>query len=85
LYVACLKGQRLWRIPIREDGRLGRPQSLLVGKYGRLRHVAAAPDGSLWVLTSNRDGRGDPVATDDRILRLDPTSLAAASAAWAEP
>lgn len=78
LYVACLKGQRLWRIPIRRDGGLGRPQSLLVAKYGRLRHVAVAPDGSLWVLTSNRDGRGDPVPADDRILRLDPASVAGA-------
>jgi glucose/arabinose dehydrogenase len=79
LYVACLKGERLWRIPIHDDGRLGRPESLLVGKYGRLRHVAVAPDGSLWVLTSNRDGRGHPVAADDRILRLDPATLVSPS------
>ncbi len=75
IYVACLKGERLWRIPIAGDGTLGRPQSLLVGQYGRLRHVAVGPDGSLWLLTSNRDGRGDPVAADDRLLRLDPKAL----------
>ncbi|MDP9239816.1 MAG: PQQ-dependent sugar dehydrogenase [Actinomycetota bacterium] len=75
IYVACLRGERLWWMPIHTDGKLGRPQSLLVGQYGRLRHVAVAPDGSLWVLTSNRDGRGDPVAADDRLLRLDPRAL----------
>jgi hypothetical protein len=29
-----------------------------------------APDNTLWVLTSNRDGRGDPVTSDDRVLRV---------------
>jgi glucose/arabinose dehydrogenase len=40
--------------------------------YGRLRDVREAPDGTLYVLTSNQDGRGSPAATDDRILRIVP-------------
>jgi glucose/arabinose dehydrogenase len=69
LYVAALQGRCLYRIPI--DGtRLGRPARLLTNRFGRLRTVARAPDGSLWVTTSNRDGRGSPRAGDDRIVRV---------------
>jgi glucose/arabinose dehydrogenase len=66
VWVACLRGQRLYRIGTDGTGA----ETLLRGEHGRLRHVAAAPDGSMWVLTSNHDGRGDPVDGDDRILRL---------------
>jgi glucose/arabinose dehydrogenase len=47
-------------------------EPLLEGRYGRLRTVVEGPDGALYILTSNRDGRGAPVAEDDRILRLTP-------------
>jgi glucose/arabinose dehydrogenase len=70
LWVAALRGQRLWRVPLDGSGGAGEPEALYEGDFGRLRTAERAPDGSLWVLTSNRDGRGDPVAADDRILRL---------------
>ena len=70
LYVAALRGRRLWQVPLDGSGGAGTPRALLEGEFGRLRAAAQAPDGSLWLLTSNRDGRGDPVDEDDRILRL---------------
>jgi glucose/arabinose dehydrogenase len=71
LWAASLRGQRLWRIPVNEDGTIEQPQDYFVGDYGRLRTVVAAPNGNLWLSTSNRDGRGDPAPRDDRILEID--------------
>jgi glucose/arabinose dehydrogenase len=70
LWMASLRGERLWRVPVRADGSIGKPQDFFVGGYGRLRTVVVAPNGDLWVSTSNRDGRGTPAAADDRILRV---------------
>ena len=72
LYVAALRGERLWAVPLDGRGGVGRPTALLDGTHGRLRTVVAAPDGGLWVSTSNRDGRGDVRDGDDRILRIVP-------------
>jgi glucose/arabinose dehydrogenase len=47
-------------------------QKLFEGTYGRLRAIAVGPDGSVYLGTSNRDGRGSPAAADDRILRVRP-------------
>lgn len=66
LYVAALRGERLWTVPL--GG--GDPEAQLSGRYGRLRTVAVAPDGALWLTTSNTDGRGDVRDGDDRILRF---------------
>lgn len=45
-------------------------ESLLKNKYGRLRDVYEGKDGSIYIATSNRDGRGNPNLSDDKILRL---------------
>ena len=68
---ACLRGQQLRRLELR-DGHVVRDVPALAGRSGRLRTVVNAPDGSLYALTSNRDGRGTPRAGDDRILRIEP-------------
>jgi glucose/arabinose dehydrogenase len=69
LWAGALNGERLWEVPVTASGT-GKPQGWFVGDYGRLRTVVRAPDGNLWVTTSNRDGRGQPAPGDDRILEI---------------
>ena len=47
-------------------------RALRQGEFGRLRDVVAGPDGTIWVLTNNTDGRGQPREGDDRLLQLTP-------------
>ncbi|MGP4093363.1 PQQ-dependent sugar dehydrogenase [Nonomuraea sp. KM90] len=73
LWVGALRGARLWQIPLGEDGSAGTPAAHFTDRYGRLRAVTASPDGTLWVGTSNKDGRGSPRPGDDRILSVPPS------------
>lgn len=41
------------------------------GRYGRFRDVVVGPDDKLYLLTSNRDGRGSPLPGDDKIYQLE--------------
>ncbi len=70
IWMVGLRGQRLWRIPLKGTEASADPQSFLDEKYGRLRTVIAAGGDRLWVTTSNTDGRGAPKEGDDRILEL---------------
>ncbi|WP_230684758.1 PQQ-dependent sugar dehydrogenase [Cellulomonas sp. JZ18] len=71
LWIACLRGTRLYRATITADGALTDVQSLLQGTYGRLRTVEPSADGGLWVTTSTR-GDKDSVAnnSDERVLKV---------------
>ncbi len=71
LLVAALSGEELLTISLNEDGtKVNRIESWLKGEFGRLREVIQAEDGSIYLTTSNMDGRGDPHAADDKIIRL---------------
>lgn len=71
LWMASLRGERLWRIQLNGD-QAQKPTDWFIGDHGRMRTVEVAPDGRLWVTTSNTDGRADPTQGDDRILVIDP-------------
>jgi quinoprotein glucose dehydrogenase len=80
LFVAVLRESALIRITLAREGKSFRASRVerWFGKGeeskqpGRLRDVVVGPDGHLYVLTSNRDGRGSPRPGDDTIYRLDP-------------
>jgi glucose/arabinose dehydrogenase len=75
LFVATLRGTHLLRLTVDTGSRRVTGQErLLEDTFGRLRDVISGPDGSLYFCTNNRDGRGNPVAADDRVLRLVPAS-----------
>ena len=57
-FLGALQGECLFAVPL--DGEdAGKPKAYFGGEHGRIRSVATAPDGALWVTTSNTDGRGD--------------------------
>ncbi len=71
VFMAGLRGERLWQIDTDAGRMRGEPVAAFVGEYGRLRDVVALPDGSLWLLTNNTDGRGSPRAGDDLLIRAE--------------
>jgi glucose/arabinose dehydrogenase len=69
-FVGALQGKCLFAVPL-AGSTAGEPKAYFAGDHGRIRTVALAPDGSLWVTTSNTDGRVRPGRHDDRILRVE--------------
>lgn len=72
-FVATLRGNHLHMVDFDlDENKVISDQKLFEDDFGRLRDVATGPDGYLYILTSNQDGRGAPVVNDDRILRIVP-------------
>lgn len=68
-FVGALQGKCLFAVPL--DGtKAGKPKAYFSDDLGRIRNAVAAPDGSLWITTSNTDGRLEPGKGDDKILRV---------------
>jgi len=68
-FVGALRGQCLFAVPLRGNDA-GEPRAYFAEDFGRIRNVVLAPDGSLWLTTSNTDGRTDPGRDDDKIIRV---------------
>ncbi|RDJ32761.1 MAG: PQQ-dependent sugar dehydrogenase [Crenarchaeota archaeon] len=72
-FVATLRGVHLRMIDFDlQNNAVLSSEALFSGEFGRLRDASVGPDGHLYILTSNRDGRGGPAVNDDRILRIVP-------------
>lgn len=69
-----LRGQTLYVVPVDQSGAAGSLATYLTREYGRLRAVAVYGE-SLYVGTSNRDGRGQPAGNDDRIFEIQLRSI----------
>jgi len=70
-FIAALGGKHLRMLDLDlENNKVISSEALLQGEFGRLRDASVGPDGNLYILTSNRDGRGQPEPTDDRVLRI---------------
>jgi glucose/arabinose dehydrogenase len=70
VWVAGLRGERLWRVPLAGARPVAEPQAFLTEKYGRLRTVLAIGGDQLLLVTNETDSRGSPEPGDDRILRV---------------
>ncbi|MDN8549477.1 PQQ-dependent sugar dehydrogenase [Microbacterium sp. NM3R9] len=69
VFVAGLRGERVWQIDVTDAGVVGEPVALWPGELGRVRDAVVAGD-ELWLLTGNTDGRGNAAAGDDRLVRV---------------
>ena len=70
-FIATLRGNHLRMLDLDLDNnKVISSEALFKNSFGRIRDASLGPDGNMYLLTSNRDGRGSPAENDDRILRI---------------
>jgi hypothetical protein len=71
VYMATLRGSRMWRIALLDGENTGTPTEYYVGQYGRLRTITKVPGfDQLWLSTTNADANGGQPDGVDRIFRI---------------
>jgi len=73
IFFAGLRGQALYEASIKNEKV--ELKEHFKGEFGRIREVIVGPDNMLYITTSNRDGRGNPNANDDKIIKVNPKIL----------
>lgn len=74
LFFSGLRGQTLYEAVIK-DGKVLEVKEHLKDQVGRIREVVLGPNNMLIITTSNQDGRGKPIESDDRVILVDPTKI----------
>lgn len=68
LFFSGLRGETIYEAVFLENKISLREH--FTNKFGRLRDIELGPDGFLYIATSNKDGRGNPLPEDDRIIKI---------------
>lgn len=74
LFFGGLRGQTLYEAVI-QDGQVIEFREHFKREFGRIREVILGPDNMLYITTSNKDGRGSPAESDDRVIKINPQGL----------
>lgn len=67
VFIANLRGEVVRAVPAADPTT---STEYFAGEFGRIRTVLEGPDGVLWFVTNNTDGRGEPTEGDDRIVSV---------------
>lgn len=73
VYFTGLRGKSLYQAVL--SGNSASIKTHFKDEFGRIRDVIVGPDNMLYITTSNKDGRGNPSAGDDKIIKVNPVKL----------